>query len=189
MVYLNRIYTRTGDEGQTGLGNGARVAKTHPRVVAYGAVDELNAVLGVVLATDVPAHLGEKLRLIQNDLFDVGADLCVPEPAEPAGEGALRVVEQQVTMLEQWIDEIVAQLKPLESFILPGGSPTAAALHHARTVCRRAEIEVLHLAEFEDLNRQVVIYLNRLSDLLFVMARHCNDNGKADILWKPGRNR
>lgn len=189
MVYLNRIYTRTGDEGQTGLGNGERVAKTHPRVVAYGAVDELNAVIGVVLTTSAPGSIAGQLRSIQNDLFDLGADLCVPEPPEPGPEPALRVVEQQVLTLEQWIDEIVAQLKPLESFILPGGSPAAAALHHARTVCRRAEIEVLHLAEYEDLNKHLVTYLNRLSDLLFVMARHCNDNGNGDILWQPGRNR
>lgn len=188
MVHLNRIYTRSGDEGQTSLGDGTRVAKTHPRVVAYGAVDELNSVLGLVQTSGLSEELSARLRIIQNDLFDVGADLCVPEPEEPTTEGALRVTERQTLNLEGWIDELVPQLKPLDSFILPGGTPTAAALHHARTVCRRAEIDVLRLAEFENVNRQLVAYLNRLSDLLFVMARICNHGGTADLLWKPGQN-
>ena len=189
MVYLNRIYTRTGDEGQTSLGDGTRVSKTHPRVVAYGTVDELNSVLGLALIAELPEEIRKVLLHIQNDLFDLGADLCVPEPETPVESAALRISESQVTRLEQWIDGFVEKLKPLESFILPGGNRAAAAVHHARTVSRRAEIEVLRLAEFEDLNHAAVKYLNRLSDLLFVMARACNDGGASDILWVPGKNR
>ncbi|MDB5385509.1 MAG: ATP/cobalamin adenosyltransferase [Planctomycetaceae bacterium] len=209
MVYLNRIYTKTGDDGQTGLGDGSRVPKTHPRIAAYGTVDELNAVLGMALAQGVPAEIAQHLRSIQNDLFDVGADLCVPEAPDDehehdhhdfhAGEmestepestiEPLRVQAEQAERLEHWIDAAVEQLTPLTSFILPGGSLAAAALHVARTVCRRAEIEVLQLAEFDDINQHVNIYLNRLSDLLFVWARLCNDAGRADVLWIPGANR
>lgn len=189
MVYLNRIYTRTGDEGQTSLGDGTRVSKTHPRVVAYGTVDELNSVLGLALVAELPEEIRKVLLHIQNDLFDLGADLCVPEPETPVESAALRISESQVTRLEQWIDGFVEKLKPLESFILPGGNRAAATVHHARTVSRRAEIEVLRLAEFEDLNHAAVKYLNRLSDLLFVMARTCNDGGASDILWVPGKNR
>lgn len=205
MVYLNRIYTKTGDEGQTSLGDGSRVPKTHPRIAAYGTVDELNAVLGMALAQGLPESISGPLRRIQNDLFDVGADLCVPEAVESDDDDtadpdtddapptvastALRVQESQALLLENWIDAAVEQLTPLTSFILPGGTMAAAALHVARTVCRRAEIEVLQLAEFESINPQVVIYLNRLSDLLFVWARLCNDGGRADILWVPGANR
>lgn len=189
MVYLNRIYTRTGDEGQTSLGDGTRVAKTHPRVVAYGSVDELNSVIGLALTESLPVDVARILFHIQNDLFDLGADLCVPEPEEEATNPALRVSENQVAKLEQWIDGFVERLRPLESFILPGGSRSAAVVHHARTVCRRSEIEVLRLAEFEDLNHFTLKYLNRLSDLLFVMARICNDCGSADILWIPGQHR
>ena len=202
MVYLNRIYTKTGDDGQTSLGDMTRVPKTHPRIGAYGAVDELNSVLGMAIAQGLPESITVALRRIQNDLFDVGADLCVPEPvaneddeadAEEAPQAPvaapLRVQESQVLLLENWIDAAVGQLAPLTSFILPGGTPAAAALHVARTVCRRAEIEVLQLAEFEGINPQVVIYLNRLSDLLFVWARLCNDQGRGDILWVPGANR
>lgn len=207
MVYLNRIYTKTGDEGQTSLGDGSRVPKTHPRIRAYGAVDELNAVLGVALAQGVPDSIMQHLQAVQNDLYDVGADLCVPEPLEEDdgdyhhhdddGEdareattiGALRVLESQVEQLEEWIDAAVEKLTPLTSFILPGGNVSAASLHVARTVCRRAEIEVLQLAEFEEVNPHAVVYLNRLSDLLFVWARMCNDGGHADVLWIPGGNR
>jgi len=189
MVYLNRIYTRTGDEGQTSLGDGTRVAKTHPRVVAYGSVDELNSTLGLALTESLPPEVVKVLLHIQNDLFDLGADLCVPEPPEETESPALRVSEGQVAQLEQWIDGFVERLRPLESFILPGGSRAAAVIHHARTVCRRSEVEVLRLAEFEDLNHFALKYLNRLSDLLFVMARICNDSGAADILWIPGQNR
>ena len=186
MVYLNRIYTRTGDDGTTGLGDGTRVPKTHPRIVAYGGVDELNSVLGVALCDDLPDWIAERLRAIQNDLFDLGADLCVPEAAQDPATACLRATAGQTERLENWIDEANERLKPLASFILPGGTPAAAHLHHARTVCRRVEIEVLKLAEFESINSQVIMYLNRLSDLLFVLARVCNDDGTRDILWEPG---
>ena len=149
----------------------------------------MNSVLGVVLTTGLPEHISRQLAHIQNDLFDLGADLCVPESGEPAGTPPLRVLETQVVKLENWIDQAVAQLKPLESFILPGGSAASAHLHLARTVCRRVEISVLRLAELENINPQVTIYLNRLSDLLFVLARACNHNGADDVLWVPGGNR
>ena len=185
MVFLNRIYTKSGDRGETGLGNGQRVSKNNPRVTAYGEVDELNAVLGNVLATS-PVLEFELLHGIQNDLFDVGADLCVP-PAEDEKAGAsLRVTPDQVDKLEKAIDRLNERLTPLHSFILPGGSPSAAQLHLARTVCRRAERSLVTLLETEIVNPQVLIYLNRLSDLLFVLARVANENGKADVLWTPG---
>jgi cob(I)alamin adenosyltransferase len=186
MVYLNRIYTRTGDDGTTGLGDGTRVPKTHPRIVAYGGVDELNSVIGLALNADLPGWIAERLREIQNDLFDLGADLCVPETGEEPATPPLRATAGQTERLEHWIDEANERLKPLASFILPGGTPAAAHLHHARTVCRRVEIDVLKLAEFESINPQVLMYLNRLSDLLFVVARVCNDDGTRDILWEPG---
>ena len=205
MVYLNRIYTKTGDDGQTGLGDGTRVPKTHPRIAAYGSVDELNAVLGLALSQGLPSPIDQQLKSIQNDLFDLGADLCVPEPVEHDDDEfeehhthdanaettiqALRVQAAQAERLEGWIDQAVDQLTPLTSFILPGGTLAAATLHVARTVCRRVEIEVLQLAEFEVINQNVTIYLNRLSDLLFVWARLCNDGGRADVLWIPGANR
>lgn len=191
MVYLNRIYTKSGDAGETSLGDGRRVPKTHPRIAAYGSVDELNSVLGVALAGGLPEEIAGRLCRVQNDLFDVGADLCVPEAEEGSAveSGRLRVREEQVSRLEEWIDAFNERLKPLESFILPGGSPAAAALHHARTVSRRAEIAVRALAEREAINPQVAIYLNRLSDLLFVLARVCNGNGADDVLWRPGGER
>lgn len=190
MVYLNRIYTRTGDAGETGLGDGTRIPKTHPRIIAYGMVDELNSSLGTALVLgELPGSVREQLQWIQNDLFDVGADLCVPESDIPPEYPPLRVTPQQVTTLEGWIDQYIARLRPLQSFILPGGSPGAALLHQSRTVCRRAEIAVLALIAEERINGQTVIYLNRLSDLLFVMARAANDDGKADVLWVPGSGR
>ncbi|QDU40716.1 Cob(I)yrinic acid a,c-diamide adenosyltransferase [Maioricimonas rarisocia] len=189
MVHLNRIYTRAGDDGQTHLGNMQRVPKTSLRIEAYGGVDELNAVLGVAACEELPETIAVQLLHIQNDLFDVGADLCVPESKEPPDVPPLRVLSGQVEQLERWIDEHNEPLEPLKSFILPGGSPAAARLHHARTVCRRVEIGVLRLAEAEPVNRQVSVYLNRLSDLLFVMARVCNDDGRQDVLWTPGKNR
>jgi cob(I)alamin adenosyltransferase len=189
MVYLNRIYTRSGDGGQTGLGDGTRVPKTHPRIGAYGGVDELNSVIGVVLTTELPDDVRQQLTLIQNDLFDVGADLCVPESDKPLGDTPLRVTEQQVTTLEHWIDGHNEKLQPLTSFILPGGTPAAAQLHVARTVCRRVEIGVHKLVETEKVNPQIVIYLNRLSDLLFVLAQVCNNHGAENVLWVPGQNR
>ncbi len=187
MVYLNRIYTRGGDTGDTSLGDGARVSKTHPRILAYGGVDELNAVIGIALAAGVPTDLTDWLRQIQNDLFDVGADLCVPEFEPKADRPPLRVIAGQVTRLERWIDALNERLAPLTSFVLPGGSTAAAHLHHARAVCRRVETGVWRLAQAETINAQVTAYLNRLSDLLFVMSRICNDNGRSDVLWQPGR--
>jgi cob(I)alamin adenosyltransferase len=190
MVYLSRIYTKTGDQGETALGNGVRVLKDHPRVAAYGCVDELNAVMGLLrTAVDALAKpaLAELLRQVQNDLFDVGADLCRPaEPGEPPGKH-LRVSPNQVLRLEHSIDVANADLKPLTSFVLPGGQPAAAWCHLARTICRRAERDVVTLMNVEAINPQVLIYLNRLSDWLFVMARLCNDKGQDDVLWVPGQ--
>ena len=185
MVYLSRIYTRTGDQGETSLGDGVRVPKDHPRVAAYGSVDELNAVLGLLL-TQGPAE-AELLRSVQNDLFDVGADLCVPPAAGEAPGQKLRVRPEQAARLEAAIDRLNAPLAPLKSFILPGGSAAAAWCHLARTVCRRAERDVVTLARAETVNPQVIVYLNRLSDLLFVLARVCNGNGLKDVLWVPGK--
>ncbi|MFG0333642.1 MAG: cob(I)yrinic acid a,c-diamide adenosyltransferase [Maioricimonas sp. JB049] len=189
MVHLNRIYTRAGDDGQTHLGNMQRVPKTSLRIDAYGGVDELNSVLGVAACEKLPAKIASQLLHIQNDLFDVGADLCVPESETPPDVQPLRVLPGQVEHLERWIDEHNEPLEPLRSFVLPGGHPAAAKLHHARAVCRRVEIGVLRLADEEPVNRQVIIYLNRLSDLLFVMARVCNDHGQRDVLWTPGKHR
>lgn len=187
MVRLTRIYTKTGDGGQTALGDGARVPKHHPRVIAYGTVDEANAAIGLVrLHTD--GRLDALLARVQNDLFDLGADLCRPERAEKK-RSALRVTADQVARLEQEIDAANADLAPLESFILPGGSPTAAYLHLARTVARRAERDITALAEHEAVNADAIRYINRLSDLLFVLARQANANGARDVLWQPGANR
>ncbi len=189
MVTLNRIYTKTGDDGETSLGDGRRVLKTDPRIIAYGTVDELNSTLGCVVAQAGSTAIADILKRIQNDLFDVGADLCIPETDEPLKYVPLRVTAAQVTQLEHWIDAAIEKLQPLTSFILPGGTITAANLHVARTVCRRTEIEVLRLVAVERINPLVVIYLNRLSDLLFVLARCANDDGKLDVLWVPGANR
>jgi cob(I)alamin adenosyltransferase len=188
MVYLSRIYTKTGDQGETGLGDGTRVPKDHPRVTAYGSVDELNAILGLLLAQQPNLAEADLLRSLQNDLFDVGADLCVPgTPEQAPGESRLRVRPEQAQRLESAIDRLNAGLTPLTSFVLPGGDPAAAWCHLARTVCRRAERDVVTLARTESVNPQVIIYLNRLSDLLFVLARTCNDNGQKDVLWVPGK--
>ncbi|QEL19802.1 cob(I)yrinic acid a,c-diamide adenosyltransferase [Limnoglobus roseus] len=187
MVYLSRIYTKSGDDGTTGLGDGTRLPKDHSRVAAYGEVDELNACLGLLHAycPDVP----EKgvLRVIQNDLFDLGADLCVPM-AEGEKE-KLRITAAQAERLEREIDRLNENLQPLRSFILPGGSAAAAWLHLARTVCRRAERAVVTLRAVETINDHGMIYLNRLSDYLFVLGRVANDNGTADVTWVPGQNR
>jgi cob(I)alamin adenosyltransferase len=187
MVFLSRIYTKSGDAGETGLGDGSRVPKDDPRVAAYGGVDELNSVLGLLLAQcpDVPE--ADLLRGVQNDLFDVGADLCVPQPADEAPGQRLRVRPEQALRLESAIDRLNEPLAPLKSFVLPGGSAAAAWCHLARTVCRRAERDVVTLARGAAINPQVVVYLNRLSDLLFVLARVCNDNGQKDVLWVPGK--
>lgn len=181
-VRLTRIYTRAGDAGETSLGDGSRAPKTDARVVAYGAVDELNSQLGLVLAGDAPSELREPLQRIQNELFDLGADLSVPY-AE--GDGKLRVEQARVDELERLCDRFNDALPPLKSFVLPGGSETAARLHVARTVCRRAEIEALKVSPGNPL---AVTYLNRLSDLLFILARTANA-GRSEPLWKPGSSR
>jgi cob(I)alamin adenosyltransferase len=189
MVFLSRIYTKAGDQGETGLGDGTRVPKDHPRVATYGGVDELNAVLGLLLAHAPAGEHADLVRDIQNDLFDIGADLCVPEKPEPGPHPSLRMTPEQVTRLEGIIDRLNERLSPLKSFVLPGGSVAAAWCHLARTVCRRAERDAVTLARDEAINPQVMIYLNRLSDLLFVLARVLNDDGKGDILWVPGKTR
>lgn len=188
MVRLTRIYTRGGDKGKTSLGDGRRVAKHHLRVEAYGTVDEANGVVGVArLHTAGDPTAEAMLGRIQNDLFDLGADLCVPQ-AE--GEtGALRVVQTQIDRLEGEIDVMNGEMEPLSSFILPGGSPASAHLHHARTVIRRAERLICQLAESEAVNPLAISYANRLSDHLFVLARYLNRKGREDILWTPGANR
>jgi cob(I)alamin adenosyltransferase len=187
MVYLSRIYTKSGDRGDTGLGDGTRVPKDHPRVVAYGSVDELNAVLGLLVSSYPQASESELVRSIQNDLFDVGADLCLPQSADEKPGAHLRIRPEQVERLEKAIDRLNANLTPLTSFILPGGQGAAAWCHLARTICRRAEREVVTLAHSETVNPQVIVYLNRLSDLLFVLGRVYNNNGRDDILWQPGQ--
>jgi cob(I)alamin adenosyltransferase len=187
MVYLSKIYTKSGDAGETGLGDGGRVAKDHVRVAAYGEVDELNAVLGLIHAHCPSVPEATLLRAIQNDLFDLGADLCV-RPAESEAPGSsLRVTPEQVARLEAAIDRVNEPLSPLRSFILPGGTPAAAWLHLARTVCRRAERAVVTLMHAEAVNPQALIYLNRVSDLLFVLSRAANNSD--DVLWVPGQGR
>jgi cob(I)alamin adenosyltransferase len=187
VVRLTRIYTRGGDGGETSLGSGERVPKHALRVEVYGTVDEANAAIGMArLATsgEADAMLGR----IQNDLFDLGADLCTPE-GRHRGQQALRVSDFQVERLEREIDALNAHLAPLDSFILPGGGPAAAQVHVARTVVRRAERLLCRLVAEEEINPAALRYLNRLSDHLFVLARHLNDGGRADVLWKPGANR
>ena len=186
MVRLTRIYTRQGDGGDTHLGDLSRVRKTHARVCAYGDVDETNSALGVARALGLAAELDRWLALIQNDLFDLGADLSMPEPPDPAGPQRLQVTAAQVTRLEQWCDVANDRLEPLTSFVLPSGTPGAAALHLARTICRRAERAVIALADLEPVNPEAVRYLNRLSDLLFILARACNADAGGDVLWHPG---
>lgn len=190
MVVLNRIYTKTGDAGETALGNGQRVAKHSVRVEAYGTVDETNSVLGLA-RLHATGEVDAALARIQNDLFDLGADLCRPEMEKDneAGYPVLRIVAAQVMRLEAEIDAMNARLDPLRSFILPGGTPLAAHLHLARTVSRRAERLTVELATMESINDEAVKYLNRLSDWFFVAARIANDEGRADVLWVPGANR
>ncbi len=191
MIRLNRIYTRTGDDGTTGLADGSRRAKHDARVAAYGTVDEANAAIGIArLHTSGQPELDAMLARIQNDLFDLGADLCMPASAadNPAG---LRISAAQITRLETEIDALNRTLAPLRSFVLPGGSPAAAHLHLARTITRRAErlISALAADPDETVNPLALEYANRLSDLLFVMSRTANDNGRSDVLWTPGENR
>jgi cob(I)alamin adenosyltransferase len=190
MVVLNRIYTRTGDDGTTALGSGERRPKYDLRIAAYGTVDETNAVIGIVrLHLKQAPELDAMLGLIQNDLFDLGADLAVPEREGKAER--LRMLSSQVERLERDIDSLNAQLAPLTSFVLPGGTPAAAHLHLARTICRRAERIMVELASRpnEAVGDAAIQYINRLSDFLFVASRAMNDNGAGDILWVPGQNR
>jgi len=187
MVRLTRIYTRGGDRGETSLGDGSRVPKQSLRVEAYGTIDEANAAIGLA-RLHVDGDADAMLARIQNDLFDLGADLCTPEEGRRAS-GALRIVAAQVARLEHEIDAMNALLGPLDSFILPGGTAAAAHLHLARTVTRRAERLVCALAATETVNPEAVKYLNRLSDHLFVLGRRVNDNGAKDVLWQPGATR
>jgi len=196
MVKLNKIYTRTGDAGTTGLGTGARVLKCDIRVAAYGAVDEANAAIGIAcLHLDGEPEVAAILKRVQNDLFDLGADLCTPPAADEAPGSALRIVPGQVERLEADIDRLNAELAPLTSFILPGGTPAAAYLHLARTISRRAERDMVALNEAAGAAQAPVVgapalrYINRLSDLLFVAGRYVNARGKADVLWVPGGSR
>ncbi len=185
-IRLTRIYTRGGDAGETSLGDGSRVSKLDSRIAAYGTTDELNSLLGAALAGDCPPALRDPLGVIQNELFDVGADLCVPF----AVEGRLRVEQGMVDRLEELCDAFNEDLSELRSFVLPGGTATAAGLHVARTVCRRAEREMLAAAGDHDVNPLVAVYLNRLSDLLFILARAANAlAGHDEPLWKPGASR
>lgn len=190
MVVLNKIYTKTGDAGETALGNGSRVAKHALRVSSYGTVDEVNATVGLArlhASGEMDAHLA----MIQNDLFDLGADLCRPDMEKDgeAGYPVLRMTDAQVARLEGQIDEMTSQVAPLRSFILPGGAALAAHLHLCRTVSRRAERLVVELATMEEVNPVAIRYLNRLSDWCFQAARIANDNGRDDVLWVPGANR
>ena len=188
MVKLNKIYTRTGDDGTTGLVDGSRSPKDAPRMAAIGDVDEVNATLGVV-ALHLTGEALARLRMIQNDLFDLGADFATPGEDFTPGEMTLRVTAKQVDRLEAELDAMNANLLPLTSFILPGGSPAGAALHIARTTCRRAERTAVAAARDVSLNPEALKYLNRLSDYLFVMGRAVNNNGADDILWVPGASR
>ena len=193
MVVLNKIYTRTGDKGTTALGTGERLRKDATRVAAYGTVDETNAAIGMARVHLAAAEMDLALKLarIQNDLFDLGADLCVPERGVKPGRDVLRITSAQVERLEAEIDEINGALSPLRSFVLPGGSSGASALHVARTVCRRAERLMVQLAGEPDeaVSDAALQYINRLSDFLFVAARFANNRGQDDVLWVPGQNR
>lgn len=191
MVKLNKIYTRTGDDGTTGLVDGSRLSKDHACVRAYGDVDETNSIIGLVRLYLENERLDKMLFRIQNDLFDLGADLATPLPkaGEAESEYALRMVSAQVERLEAELDALNDDLAPLDSFVLPGGSPPAAYLHQARTVCRRAERLCVSLSKDTSINPQALSYLNRLSDFLFVAARWCNGQGQGDVKWVPGANR
>jgi cob(I)alamin adenosyltransferase len=187
MVRLDKIYTKTGDSGETGLGDGSRVAKYASRIAAMGAVDEANSAIGIA-RLDAEGDADAMLSRIQNDLFDLGADLSAPEDGRKA-EGRLRIAPAQVERLEREIDAMNESLAPLTSFILPGGSALAAHLHLARAIIRRAETVIAELASKETINPDALRYANRLSDHLFVMARSANNNGMGDVLWVPGKNR
>ncbi len=194
MVRLNKIYTRTGDDGSTGLGDGSRRPKFDLRVAAYGEVDETNCAIGIARLTtqgrcdERLSSIDATLVRVQNDLFDLGADLCAPPPRDGGPDQRLRVVPSQVQRLERDIDALNAELAPLRSFVLPGGTPAATALHQARAICRRAERSIVALAasEGEGVGAPALAYINRLSDYLFVAARSANDVGRSDVLWVPG---
>ncbi len=192
MVTLNKIYTKTGDAGTTALGTGTRVPKHHVRIAAYGTVDETNAVIGIVrLHTGGTGPLDAMLARVQNDLFDLGADLCTPDTGEELEYEPLRITADQVTRLEREIDSLNADLEPLRSFVLPGGAPAAAYLHQARTVSRRAERSMVELAgmDGEKVSEEALRYVNRLSDFLFVASRWVNARSEGDVLWVPGATR
>ena len=191
MVKLNKIYTRTGDAGETGLVDGSRVSKASARVAAYGDVDECNSVIGLVRLHMESRRVDDMLARIQNDLFDLGADLAtpLPEAGKKDEEWALRMVPEQTARLEAELDLLNADLAPLNSFVLPGGSVPAAYLHQARTVARRAERLIVAMSAEMDINPAALTYINRLSDFLFVAARWCNDQGAKDVKWVPGQNR
>ena len=189
MIVLNKIYTKKGDDGKTELGDGNRIEKFSTRVEAYGTVDEVNSVIGTVTCLSINTELKTALERIQNDLFDLGADLCLPESDnENLAYEPLRVRKEQVSRLESEIDTMNKSIEPIRSFVLPGGTEIAANFHLCRTICRRAERRVVKLMETEKINLEALIYLNRLSDWFFVAARKSNDNGKDDILWKPANN-
>ena len=194
MVVLNKIYTKTGDDGSTALGSGQRVKKYHLRIEAYGTVDEANAAIGLarqnLLENEDHKKVDDMLGHIQNDLFDLGADLCVPDTGEPLDYEPLRISDKQVLRIEREIDELNETLEPLRSFILPGGSAAAAALHMARTISRRAERRIVELSEQdgEVISSAAIKYINRVSDFLFVACRFVNKQGQQDVLWEPGKN-
>lgn len=187
MVILNRIYTKTGDGGETALGDGTRLPKHALRIASYGTVDEANAAIGLA-RLDAEGEMDAMLARIQNDLFDLGADLCIPETGRRS-EGALRISDAQVERLEREIDAMNAELAPLRSFVLPGGTPVAAHLHLARTIVRRAERVMAELAAHEPVSAAALKFINRLSDHLFVASRYANEKGAKDVLWVPGANR
>jgi cob(I)alamin adenosyltransferase len=191
MVLLNKIYTKTGDDGFTGLGSGERRPKFDLRIAACGTVDETNACIGLarISVRPISGDIDAALALIQNDLFDLGADLAVPQKSGETADKALRITDEQVTAIEKAIDRFNAKLDPLRSFILPGGTQAAAELHLARTVARRAERLIVELGQRETVGHPCIRYMNRLSDFLFVAARVVNDDGKGDVLWVPGKNR
>lgn len=185
MVRITRVYTRTGDDGSTGIGDGSRVSKLDCRITAGGSVDETNCCLGMAAASADDA-LKVQLQELQSRLFDLGADLTCPWDPELEQDSCPRITAAHVEMIERQIDDVASRLTPLKSFVLPGGTQLSSCLHLARSVCRRAEIDVLRMKEIVAVNPQVPVFLNRLSDLLFVLARNANNNGRADVLWKPG---
>jgi len=188
MVVLNKIYTKKGDDGNTELGNGERVKKFSKRVEAYGTVDELNSLIGIVTSLDIERDFKNSLLKIQNDLFDIGADLCMPETEKKYDFVPFRFPSDYVIRLEKEIDQMNLSIEPIKSFVLPGGSKVSSQLHLCRTTCRRAERYVVELTGKEKVNPEILKYLNRLSDWFFVSARKFNNNGKNDILWIPSKN-